>query len=398
MKYLAYVLRNIRRNRVRSLLTIASTGICLFPMMILVSLFAVSDEVNSSARVYNRIITLNANGFAGTIPIAYVKRVAEQDGVLAASPFNWYGGKYQDEIMPFAQFGADPSTIFRILDEYTIPSDQLSEFQRTKFGCVIGRRLAEDKKLKVGDFLPLEADAYPVSLNLKVCGIYDGPSNRDLRMCLFDWEYLDDKLKKFEIRRTSSAAPVGALDSGNAGMILIKCKTADLMPVLCRRVDDLFRNSEYQTRTQTEEAFGQMFDEMLGDMRTAIRVIGLAVVFSLLCVASNVMAMSMRERTREVAVLKAIGFNRSLIIFMVQSEATLVAGTGGMLGSLGCKLVCEVVDLSQYTVGFLPFFYIPWSVALEGLAVSLLIGFASGFYPAIRAANLPVVDGLRRII
>jgi putative ABC transport system permease protein len=129
-----------------------------------------------------------------------------------------------------------------------------------------------------------------------------------------------------------------------------------------------------------------------------IRAIGLAVVFSLLCVAGNAMAMSMRERTSEVAVLKAIGFDKGLILFLVLTESVLVAGVGGALGSLGCKALCDVVDISQFTAGFLPFFYIPWSVALQGLAVSSFIGFASGFLPALRAANLSVIDGLRRVI
>ena len=110
------------------------------------------------------------------------------------------------------------------------------------------------------------------------------------------------------------------------------------------------------------------------------------------------MAMSMRERTTEVAVLKAIGFNKGLILFLVLTESILVAGLGGVLGSLGCKALCEVVDISRFTAGFLPFFYIPWSVALQGLAVSLFVGFASGFLPALRAANLSVIDGLRRVI
>jgi putative ABC transport system permease protein len=126
--------------------------------------------------------------------------------------------------------------------------------------------------------------------------------------------------------------------------------------------------------------------------------IGVAVIFSLLCVAGNAMAMSMRERTSEVAVLKAIGFNKARVLFLVMTESILVAGLGGALGSLGCKGLCEVVDISRYTAGFLPFFYVPWSVALQGLAVSLFIGFAGGIYPAIRSANLSVVDGLRRVI
>jgi putative ABC transport system permease protein len=395
LKYLTYIFRNIWRNPVRSALTMASTGVCLFLTMILNSFFVISDQVNSSARVYNRIITLDANGFAGRLPIAYVKEVAEYDGVIAVSPFNWYGGKHRNEILPFAQFGVDPATIFRIMDEFRVPREQLVDFQRQKFGCVIGRKLAEDKNLKVGDSLPLKGDLYPVDLDLKVCGIYDGPTDRDLRMCLFNWEYLDEGLRRIEARTISSER---ARDSGNAGMIFIKCRTPRHMPVLCKQLDDRFRNSEFPTRTQTEEAFGRMFDEMLGDLSTAIRAIGLAVVFSLLCVAGNAMAMSMRERTREVAVLKAIGFDRRLILFVVLTEGMLVAGIGGALGSLGCKALCEVVDLSQFTAGFLPFFYIPWDVALQGFAVSLFVGFASGLLPAIRAANLSVVDGLRRII
>jgi putative ABC transport system permease protein len=395
LKYFTYIFRNIWRNPVRSALTISSTGVCLFLMMILTSFFAVSDQVNSAARVYNRIITLNANGFAAKVPISYVKEVAQHDGVLAVSPFNWYGGKYRNEILPFAQFGVDPATIFRIMDELRVPPDQLVDFQRQKFGCVIGRKLADDKGLGVGDSLPLKGDLFPVDLNLRICGIYDGPTDRDLRMCFFHWEYLDEGLKRFETRTSASES---GRDSGNAGMIFIKCKTLGHMPVLCKQLDDRFRNSEFPTRTQTEEAFGRMFDEMLGDLGGIIRVIGMAVVFSLLCVAANAMAMSMRERTSEMAVLKAIGFDRGKILFLVLSEAMLVAGIGGAFGSLGCKAVCEMVDLSQFTAGVLPLFYIPWRVALQGFAVSLFVGFASGLVPALRAATQPVVDGLRKTI
>jgi len=386
MKYLTYILRNARRNPVRSMLTIASTSICLFLMMILMSFFAMSDEANASTRINNRIASLNANGFAGRIPISRVKEIAQLDGVKAASPFLWIGGKYQDEIMPFAQFAVDADTVFTVLDELTLPPDQLKAFQENKDGCVIGRKLAADKKLKVNDVMPLKRDAYPVDLNLTVRGIYDGPGNRDLRMCLVHWDYFDETLKQ------------STRLSGNAGMIFAKCKNGDDMAPLCKKIDANYRNSDFPMRTQTEEAFGKMFEEMLGDMKGMIRIIGLAVVFSLLCVAGNSMAMAMRERTSEVALLKAIGFNRRLVLFMVLTEAVLVAGLGGIIGSLGSKALCDLVDLSRYTAGFLPFYYVPWDIALQGLAVSLLIGLASGLYPAARAANLSVVDGLRRVI
>ena len=397
MKYLTYILRNIRRNPVRSALTVASTSICLFLMMILVSFFAMSDEVNASTRVHNRVATLNANGFAGMIPIARVKEIASIDGVLVATPFSWYGGKYKDEILPFAQFCVDPQTVFEVLEEYTIPPDQLKAFRENKDACVIGRKLAEEKKLQIGDPLPLKGDTYPVDLNLIVRGIYDGPADRDLRMCFIRFDTFDEGLKRVVIG-SGGMRPASARVSGNAGMIFAKCKNAAIMPAVCKAIDDLYRNSDFPTRTQTEEAFGKMFEEMMGDLRGMIRIIGLAVVFSLLCVAGNAMAMSMRERTAEVAVLRAIGFEKGLILFLVLTESILVSGFGGALGTLGCKALCEVVDISRFMAGFMPFYYIPWSVALQGLGVSLFIGFASGFVPAIRAANLSVVDGLRRVI
>jgi putative ABC transport system permease protein len=395
MKYLTYILRNARRNPVRSLLTIAQTAICLFLTMILLSFFAVYDQANASTRISNRIASLNSNGFAGMIPISRLPEIAELDGVKAASPFSWIGAKYQDSIMPFAQFAVDPNTVFTIMDELTISRDQLEAFQNDKEGCVIGRKLALDKGLEVGKKLPLKGDAYPIDLDLTICGIYDGPYNRDLRMCLVRFDSFDEKLKRSIRQSTSSKGTPG---SGNAGMVFIKCKSADAMAPLCKKIDDMYRNSEYPMRTQTEEAFGKMFEEMLGDFKGVIFIIGLAVLSSLLVVAGNSMALSIRERTSEVAVLKAIGFNRRRILFIVLSEAILVAGLGGLIGSLGCKAFCEVVDLSKFTAGFLPFFFIPWNIALIGFGVSLGIGLVSGLIPAIRAANLSVVDGLRRVI
>lgn len=399
MKYLTYILRNARRNPVRTGLTIASTSICLFLMMVLLSFFQMMGEEASASRIFNRIVVMNANGFAGMLPIARVRQVAAMDGVVAASPFQWYGGKYHDEVMPFAQFAVDADVIFDILDEFTLPADQLADFKANRKGAVIGRKLAKDRGIKVGDSLPLKGDIFPADLDLVVSGIYDGPSNRDLRMCVFHFDYLDESLKQLAMAGSGGTlATESARRSGNAGAIFIKCKTADVMVDLCRRIDDEYRSTEFPTRTQTEEAFGQMFEEMLGDLKNTVYWIGAAVVVSLLFVAGNAMAMSMRERTSEVAVLKAIGFNKGLVLFLVLSEAVLVAGLGGALGALGCKFFCDVVDVARFSGGFLPFFYVPWNTALLGLGVSLFVGFASGLVPAVLAANSSVVDGLRKVV
>ena len=399
MKYLTYILRNARRNPVRTGLTIASTSICLLLMMILLSFFAMNTEATSSTRIYNRIVTMNANGFAGMLPVSRVRQIAAMEGVEAATPFQWYGGKYHDEVMPFAQFGIDADTVFTVLDEYSVPADQLADFKANKDGAVIGRKLAQDRKLKIGDPLPLKGDIYPVDLNLTIRAIYDGDSKRDLRMCFFHYEYLDELLKQTTMAGSGgSLATASSQRSGNAGSIFIKCRNADVMTTLCKKVDDEYHNTEFPTRTQTEEAFGKMFAEMLGDLKNTVYWIGAAVVVSLLFVAGNAMAMSMRERTTEVAVLKAIGFNKGLVLFLVLSEAVLVAGLGGAMGTLGSKFFFDYVDISPYSGGFLPFFYVPWNVVFLGLAVSLFVGLVSGLVPAVLAANSSVIDGLRKVV
>jgi putative ABC transport system permease protein len=388
MKFLTYILRNARRNPVRSVLTIASTAISLFLMMILVSFFTINDEVASSSREFNRIITMSSQGFGGRVPIARVNEIAAMDGIVATTPFSWYGGKYGEETVPFAQFGVDADTFFTIYTEYTIPPAQLKAWQEDKAGCIVGRKLVEDRGFKIGDPLPLKGDIYPFDLNMTIRGVYDAPSNRDRRMVIFHWKSLDDGLRREG--RTASA--------GNAGIVVARCKNADAIVSLSRKIDAEYLNSDTPTRTQSEEAFGKMFSEMMGDLKGMIRNIGLAIVFSLMCVAGNAMAMALRERTTEVAVLKAIGFGRQLVLFLVLAEAMIVSGVGGVIGTIGSKLFFDSYDIAKHSAGFLPFFYVPWSTALAGLAVSLLIGFLSGVVPAVRAARLSVVNGLRKVV
>ena len=170
------------------------------------------------------------------------------------------------------------------------------------------------------------------------------------------------------------------------------------MAPLSKKIDNLYLNSESPTRTQTEEQFSKFFMEMLGDLKGVMRLIGAAVIVSLVFVAGNAMAMALRERTTEIAVLKAIGFDRPLILFLVLAEAMLVSGLGGLLGTVGCKVLCDVVDVSRFTGGFLPFFYIPWPTAFSGLVFSVGIGFFSGVVPAVLAARLSVVNGLRKVV
>lgn len=388
MKYLGYVLRNVRRNKVRTLLTVGSIAVSLFLMMIMLSFLSVNSTVSESLKSSNRIIAMSSQGFAAKVPIRFVDEVGQMEGVAAASPLSWYGGKYQEETMPFAQFGIYPDKIFQIWDELEIPQDQQKAFVEDLSGCVIGYKMAEERNIKIGDPMPLKGTIYPFDLNLTVRGIYKCPPDRDARMLIFNWNLLEEGLKQSNQGRYA----------GNAGTVFLKINSQTDPAAMCRKIDASTINSDTPTRTQTEDAFVAQFAEMWGDMKLMISAVGLAVVVSLIFVSGNAMAMAMRERTTEIAVLKAIGFTNGKVLGIVLSEAMMVSALGGLFGALGCKLLFDVFDISPYTAGALPFFFIPWSTALWGFATSILIGLLSGLFPAVSASRLGVIQGLRKVV
>ena len=385
MKTLKYIWRNVMRNKLRTSLTVLSVGFSLALMTVLHGYMAMQDAWGSEAEKNNRVVVMNTQGFSGMLPIAYVDRVRKVEGVRAAVPYSWYGGIYKDEQMPFAQFGTDPKEVFNVWDEFTIDPDQLREWQENRQGCVADYRLAARKGWKIGDRIPLRGTFYTYNLDLVLVGTFDSPQNTD--SLWFHWDYLEQGMKQMSAEGT-----------GNSGTIFAKIESSDVIPNVCQSIDDRFASSNNPTRTQTEAAFAQMFTDMLGNIQAYIRNIGLAVVFSLSLVAANSMSMSMRERTTEIAVLKAIGFSRARVIFLVLGEACGIALMGGILGvGMGCGFLEALHNVS---VQFFPFSIVEmagmWLVYL--LIAAGGIGFISGIGPSYHAAQLSVVNGLRQVI
>ena len=385
MRSLKYIWRNVARNKLRSILTVLSVGFSLALMTVLHGYMAMQAVWGREAKRNNRIVVLNIQGFSGALPIANVDKVREVEGVKDAVPYAWYGGDYKEERMPFAQFATDADHAFQVWDEFTIDPEQLREWRTDRQGCVADRRLAERRGWKIGEHIPIKGTYYPFDLDLRLCGIYDTPQPVD--SLLFHWKYLDEGLKQ-----------AGNRGDGNAGTIFAKVKSADVIPDVIRAIDSETASSQNPTRTQTEAAFAQMFTDMLGNIQAYIRIIGLAVVFSLSLVAANAMAMSMRERTTEIAVLKAIGFPRARVLRMVLGESCLISLLGGTLGVLlGCLFLELLHRISSqfFPIGMADLVG-PWILVL--FAVAAGIGLVSGIVPGIRAAQLSVIDGLRRVI
>jgi putative ABC transport system permease protein len=386
MTLLKYIFRNASRNRLRSTLTILSVGFSLAMLTVLYGYLAMQKVWSDNAKQYNRIVVMNRQGFSGETPIAYVDRVARMDGVVGAVPYSWFGGVYKDERMPFAQFATDPKHVFDVWDEYKIDPEQLAAWQRDRRSCVIDRRLAERRGWKIGERIPLKGTYYQYDLDLTLVGIFETPQPID--SLWFHWQYLDEGLRR-------EANGEGA---GNAGTVFAKAESATVIPALCAGIDERFESSDNPTRTQTEAAFAQMFTDMLGNIQVFIRNIALAVLFSLTLVAANAMAMSMRERTTEVAVLKAIGFPRLRVLNMILGESCFISGVGGLLGLAVGGAFLQL--LHSASPQFFPFSLAdmagPWMSWI--LVTGVAIGLVSGIVPAVRAAQLSVVDGLRRVV
>jgi putative ABC transport system permease protein len=384
VKLFKYIWRNATRNKLRSSLTILSVGFSLALMTVLYGYLAMQDAWREDAKVYNRIVVMNKQGFAGKLPIAYIQRVRQAEGVKAAVPYQWYGGTYKDQVATFAQFGTDPREVFNVWAEFKIDPEQLAAWQKNRRGCVVDRRLGEQQGWKIGERIPLKGTYYPYDLALEMVGVFDAP--KPTGSLWFHWDYLEEGLKQQNARQT-----------GNAGTIFAKASSATVIPSLCQAIDDRYASSDNPTRTQTEAAFAQMFTDMLGNLQTYIRNIGLAVMFSLTLVAANAMAMSMRERTTEVAVLKAIGFSRARVLNMILGESCLISAIGGLLGLAVGGGFLQLVHSAFPQV--IPFSVAdmagPWMLWIVGIAVG--IGLISGIVPAVRAAQLSVVDGLRRV-
>ncbi len=386
MKSLKYILRNITRNRLRSSLTILSVGFCLALMTLLYGYLAMQDQWGGEASKHNRIVVMNTQGFSGALPIAYVDRVRGMEGIEAAVPYAWYGGSYKDQPMPFAQFATDPMQVFDVWNEYKIDPAQLKAFQENRQGCVADRRLAKRMKWEIGERIPLKGTFYTFDLDLTLVGVFDAPQTND--SLWFNWYYLDEGLRNANAQRAA----------GNSGTIFARTKGASEMASVSKAIDDRFASSDNPTRTQSEAAFAQMFTDMLGNVQTLIFYIGLAVVFSLTLVAANAMAMSMRERTTEIAVLKALGFSKARVLFFVLGESIGISFFGGILGvTFGC-LCFEAVHRTMPQVVPISILEMtgPWIALL--LLTAAGIGLISGLVPAVRAARLSVIDGLRRVI
>jgi putative ABC transport system permease protein len=301
---------------------------------------------------------------------------------VAVAPSNWFGGIYKDskpENM-FAQFGTDPDEILKIFTDFKIPGDQLLAWQRDRAGAIVDDQLAKRYGWKVGDRIVLQGTIYPIDLELTIRGLYTAPEPTE--SVYFNQKYVEEAV---------------SFAKGKAGMFSILADSPGSVSTVASAVDDMFRNSPEPTKTESEKAFQLSFINSIGNVKAFILSICFAVVFATLLVSATTMAMSIRERTREVAVLKTLGFTRQTILRLYIGEAVLVALTGGVLGCLLALLLVSGLSHAPGMSLFLSGMKVTPPTLLLAIFVAGMVGLLSAIVPAYHSSKLDIVEGLRYI-
>lgn len=379
MKYLPLLLSALGRKKTRTMLTLGSFTVALFLYAILSAVQESFDAVIEIGGA-DRLIVANRVSFLVLLPQAYQERIAKTPGVSIVTPAVWFGGVYQDPKNFFAQFAIEPETWLQVYPEFKVPDDQWRKFQETRTGAVVGDVIAKRYGWKVGDRVPIQGAAYPGTWEFDVVGIYTGTRKQDdLTQFWFQYDYLKEK---------------GADTLQNqVGWYIVKIDDIDRTVDISKAIDAHFANSPFETRTVTERVLNQSFIKAMGNVKFLLVTIGSVVFFTLLLVTSNTMASSVRERTSELAVLKAVGFSDGFVLGLVLIESCVVAALGGGLG----LLLGHAFTMQGDPTGFFPVFYIPPHGWALGAALILATGLLAGLVPALSARRLSVIEALRRL-
>ena len=378
-KYLPLTFKNLLRNRRRSILTILSLTVSLFLVGVLLSIYAAFFQREVSEEQALRLVTRHRVSLTQALPEYYGSRIRQIDGVKEICPRSWFGGTYKDQKREnqFARFAVDPEAIFKVFSEYEVAPEQLEVFLHDRQAIAVGKPVAERVGLRLGQRITIKGDIYPIDLELIVRAIFEGTN--DEWTTFFHREYLQESLPPER--------------QGQVGTFTILARSADDVPRIAQAVDELFRNSPQPTRTETESAFGLSFIEQIGNVQLFLLSIAAAVVFTILLVSANTVAMSVRERILEVGVLKTLGFTPRVILLMIVAESVAMALLGGIAGAGLCYGLTRVLEGAQ--LGFFAGFVLPlWGVPVC-LAVAVLIGLLSSLIPASIAARTTITDALR---
>jgi putative ABC transport system permease protein len=381
MKFVSLVLKSAKRSKRRTLLTVMSVAIAVF---LFAALRAVLDGFNAGAEAASstRLVTIRSTSLMFQMPISHLESIKNTPGVRDVTWASWFGGIYKDPKNFFAQIAIDPEGYMRLYPEILLTPEEKKAFLDDRTGCIIGDGLAKIYGFKVGDKITLQV-GIPLygqqDYDFTVRAIYrSGGAAVDNQSMMFHWKYVDER----------------SMLKGQIGWYVTEIANPDQATQVMQTIDQKFANSPYETKTDTEQAFQTSFVKMFGNLNLLLGSIALAVVITTLFVAANTMAMSVRERTTEIAVMRTLGFPSATIFLLIAGEG-LIMSIGGVVG-VGFARAFVNPDFLQ-AGGFIPAIGVNNANIATGLLLSVVIGLLSGLIPATMASRLKIVDALRRV-
>ncbi|MFN5449380.1 MAG: ABC transporter permease [Burkholderiales bacterium] len=379
------LLRNVWRQKGRAVLTFFGLLVATLAFGLLstvVSAWYAGAEGASNAR----LITRNAISLVFPLPISHADRIRQVEGVSSLSWANWFGGIYKEPKNFFPQFAIQPESYLNAYPEYLLTETERTNFLKDRRAVVIGRKIANSYGLKVGDNLTLKGTIYPGDWEFQVAGIYEGrQTSTDTAQLFFHWDYLNEEAKRRNLPRAQNTT----------GVFLVQNSEPARAAEISLQVDSLFKNSAYETLTETEKAFQLGFVAMTEAIVVAIQIVSYVVILIIMAVMANTMAMTARERTGEYATLKALGFSPQFVAGLITAESLMLAVFGGIAGALITFPVARAFGDAMGTI--FPVFEVASQTTWMQLILALVVGLVAAAIPAWRVSRIRIVEGLRAI-
>ena len=383
MEIVKLIIRNSFRHKLRSILTITGIAIAVIAFGLLRTVVTAWYAGVESSSV-DRLVARDAVSFIFPLPYSYLDKISQIPGVEDVSYANWFGGTYIDKNNFFSRLAVDADNYFDVYPEFLLSKKELDDFKKERNSCVIGKDIATQYHLKVGDAMTLDGDIFPGKWDFVIRGIYQPKyKSTDATQMLFHWDYLNERMKKESPGRANQI-----------GWFIIKIKNSDQSSIISDKVDALFKNSSAETKTETERAFQQGFIASSSAIITSMNVMSFVIVGIIMLVLANTMIMSARERTKEYAVFKALGFNAGHLSGLILGESLFISILGGGLGLL---LTFPIVEgfAANIPKGFFPIFQIEPITLILAISAIIVIGVAAALFPLQRAITTKIVDGFR---
>lgn len=384
MSILGFVVRNAVRNKRRLLLSVMSVAVSLFLLVTLMVVLREFTKPPVEGDTSLRMAVRNKIAITSTVPQRQRSKIESIPGVEMVTPFSWFGGKIEGEQLMFGTIAIEAKSLPKLLTEIKIDPEEFQDWVSDQTSCLVGQDTMDSplfKRLgfKKGSRFTLTSGIYPCTMELRVAGTYHG--TLDDKNVFFHHSYLDKAMNNW----------------GQTGMWWLRLSSADALDRVSRQIEAEFANSPNEVRAESERAFQMSFVSMLGGIKTVIGGVSIAVLLSILFVTASTMSMSIRERFRELAILKAVGFQRRDLCAFIVAESFGLALLGAVIGAGGATWLYHSIDMKKASGGM----FIAWEVTPEMLGLAALaaavLGLLSAIFPAISAARMSVVQGLKTL-